>query len=260
MSALLDVADLLFAYGPRPVLTGVDLALETGQVLALLGPNGSGKSTLIKLLLGHLRGQGNIAWDGRPLHRWRRRELARVVGYLPQSPLWEPQQTVLDVLRVGRFAYWGAFGIESSRDAQVVQQTAISLQLEDLLSRHIDELSGGQRQRVFLGRALVQEPRALLLDEPSTFLDLRHQVELLQLLRKLARERGIAILMASHDLNLAGAYADRMALLHEGKIVAEGRPDQVLDPTRLGEVYGVRMQRINRGEGATPIVVPEWQE
>jgi iron complex transport system ATP-binding protein len=175
---------------------------------------------------------------------------------LPQSPLFDNQQTVREVLRLGRAPYWVAFGLESQHDLEVVEQIAQSLGLHELLKRRMDELSGGQRQRVFLARCLIQEPAALLLDEPSTFLDLKHQVDLMQLLRKLARERNIAVLMASHDLNLSAAGADRLVLLNNGEVVANGSPDEVLNPELLSKVYGVTMQRITREAGQTPIVVP----
>jgi iron complex transport system ATP-binding protein len=222
----------------------------------LLGPNGSGKSTLLRLLLGHLTpASGDVQWDGQPLRSHRPRGLARLVAYLPQSPAHEPGQTVLEVLRAGRTPYLHAFGLESPRDVDVVRQTAELLQLTDLLSRPMEELSGGQRQRVFLGRALAQEPRAFLLDEPSTFLDLQHQAQLWQLLRTLARERNLAVLAASHDLNLSAAFADELLLLHEGGIAAAGTPDAVLSPPLLSRVYGVEMERLDR-PGKTPVVFP----
>src|SRR5688572_15170357 len=226
---LLEATDVTFAYGDRPVLRGVSLTLSAGEIVALLGPNGSGKSTLIRLLLGQLTaGGGQITWEGRRLANWRRREFARRVAYLPQTPTFEPEQSVADVLRLGRAPYWGAFGVEAPRDAEVIAEVGGLLDLTNLLGRRMEQLSGGQRQRVFVGRCLAQEPAALLLDEPNTFLDLRHQVELLQLLRKLARERSVGILMASHDLNLAAAMADRVLLLDAGTIAAEGTPDNVL--------------------------------
>jgi iron complex transport system ATP-binding protein len=254
---LLQARDLSFAYGDVPVLRGVGLALAAGEVVALLGPNGSGKSTLIRALLGQLPVRdGDVGWQGRGVFAWRRRELARLVAYLPQAPAFEPEQTVRDVLRLGRAPYWGAFGVESPRDAQVVAEVAATLHLGDLLSRRVDQLSGGQRQRVFVGRCLVQEPRALLLDEPGTFLDLRHQVELLQLLRTLARERGVGVLMASHDLNVAASLADRLILLESGAVAAAGTPAEVLQPELLQRVYGVPMDRIDRGPGQVPAVLP----
>lgn len=257
MSLLLQAHSLSFAYTDQPVLRAVGLSLAPGQVLALIGPNGSGKSTLIKALLGHLRATGSIQWEGRDVSAWSRRELARRLAYLPQSPTFEPQQTVADVLRLGRAPYWQAFGLESPRDVAVIGDTAALLGLGDLLGRRIDEISGGQRQRVFLARCLIQEPRAMLLDEPNTFLDLRHQVEMLRLLRQLASEKSMGILLASHDLNLAAAFADRLLLLQEGRVVAEGPAEKVLAPELLSAAYGIALERIERGAGKTPLVFPE---
>jgi iron complex transport system ATP-binding protein len=253
---LVHASGVSFAYGARPAVAGVDVALQAGEVVAVLGPNGSGKSTLIKVLLGHLRGSGDVKWQGRDVRAWGRRELARTVAYLPQSPSADGGETVADVLRMGRSAYWGAFGIESTDDVKIVEAVCDRLHIDrELLGRRIEALSGGQQQRVFIGRCLVQEPKALLLDEPNTYLDLRHQVELLRLLRDLARERGIGVLMASHDLNLAGDYADRLLVMSTGKKVAEGTPDHVLRPEVLESVYGVRLQRVDR-PGARALIVP----
>ena len=253
---LLRAHNLRFAYGDRPVLRGVSASLAPGEVVALLGPNGSGKSTLIRCLLGQLDAEGDIAWDDKPIAVWRRRELARVVAYLPQSPAYDAGQTVADVLRLGRAPYWGAFGLESARDVQVVADVARQFDLHDLLDRPMDALSGGQRQRVFVGRCLAQEPRAMLLDEPGTFLDLRHQVEMLRLLRTLARDRGVGVLLASHDLNAAAAFADRLVLLEDGAVAATGDAATVLDPALLERVYGLPMERIEREAGRPPVVFP----
>jgi iron complex transport system ATP-binding protein len=252
-ATLLEIADLQFAYGDRAVLRGVTVSLSAGEVVALLGPNGSGKSTLLRVALGQLAGtSGTVRWDGRDVARWARRDLARRVAFLPQSPTSDGDHLVLDVLRLGRAPYWGAFGLESARDAQVVREVAQRLELTDLLDRPLERLSGGQRQRVFLGRCLAQEPAVLLLDEPTTFLDLRHQVELLGLLRKLAAERAVGVLMASHDLNLAAAMADRAVLLDGGAVAAQGKAGDVLEPGLLSRVYGVSMERVAAG----PLVFP----
>lgn len=253
---LLDAASIRFAYGQRQVLRDVSLHLAPGDVVSLLGPNGSGKSTLLRVLLGILRpAGGRIAWDGRDLNDWPRRGLARLVAYLPQAPVADDEQTVLDVLRTGRAPYWGAFGLESERDAAVVSRVAQTLQLADLLSRRMSELSGGQRQRVFIGRCLAQEPRALLLDEPSTYLDLKHQIDLARLLCDLAVHQRIAVLMASHDVNLAAAMSDRLVLLHGGAVAAQGPPREVLKPQLLEQVYGVPMRRIE-SPGDVPLLYP----
>jgi iron complex transport system ATP-binding protein len=255
-SELLAASVIHFSYGDRAVLRDIALSLAPGRIVALLGPNGSGKTTLIRALLGQVHARGTIQWDGKNLSQWNARELAKRVAYLPQSPTIDPEHRVMDVLRLGRAPYWQMFGIETTHDAEVVASVAAELGLSDMLSRRLETLSGGQRQRVFLGRCLVQEPAAMLLDEPNTFLDLKHQIELGALLRKLARERNIAILMASHDLNLAGMIADEIALLKDGRVLKHGSPNQVLEPAILQEVYGVAMQRIDRGGNFPPLVFP----
>jgi iron complex transport system ATP-binding protein len=247
---LLTCDNLTFSYDDQPVLRGVSLRLRAGEIVALLGPNGSGKSTLIRCLLGQLPVTGEIRWDDRPLASWRKRDLARRIAYLAQAQAAEPTHRVSDILRMGRAPYLQAFGIETPRDVQVVRDVAQTLGLTELLDRQIDELSGGQRQRVFLGRCLAQEPAVLLLDEPNTFLDLRHQVELGHLLKELTRSKSLAVLMASHDLNLSGQFADRLVVLSEGVVAADGSAAEVLQPTLLSKVYGVPMERLTRPDGA----------
>jgi ferric hydroxamate transport system ATP-binding protein len=255
---LLEATHLHFAYGDRPVLHGISLSLKAGEVVALLGPNGAGKSTLLRVLLGQLPFMGEILWDGQSVQSWSRRRLARRVAYLSQAPADDGEQSVAQVLRTGRAPYWGAFGLESDEDVRVVAEVAEQLLLTDLLQRPMAELSGGQRQRVFLGRCLVQRPAALLLDEPSTFLDLRHQVELSRRLRSLARDAGMAVLMASHDLNLAAAIADRLILLQDGIVAAEGDPAAVLDPAVVSRVYGIEMRRVEMAGADVPLVFPAF--
>ncbi len=253
---LLEAEKISVLYGKHAALRDVSLHLNGGEVVGLLGPNGSGKSTLLRALLGQHGSDCGVRWNDRPLMTWPPRQLARQVAYLAQHPLWESGQRVLDVLRVGRSPYLSAFGIESARDAEVVAAVAKQLGLADLLDRPLQNLSGGQRQRVFVGRCLAQEPRALLLDEPGTHLDLRHQVELGRLLVSLAHEQGLGILMASHDLNLAGAFADRLLLLHEGRIVADGPPREVLRSSVLSPVYGLELMDVNLAGSPTPFVMP----
>jgi iron complex transport system ATP-binding protein len=255
MPPLLNASDVSFSYAERAVLKNVSVSLGAGEIVALIGPNGSGKSTLLLALLGYLRAAGKIQWEERPLDRWKRRDLARYVAYLPQNPRHDPGQTVLDVLKLGRAPYWGAFGLESDADESVLQDVARMLHIDDLLDRPMEKMSGGQRQRVFIGRCLAQQPKALLLDEPNTFLDLTHQVELGEILRELTRTKNIAVLMASHELNVAGACADKLILLRDGSVAATGNADAVLRPEILSEVYDVSIQRFD-GAGGHPIVVP----
>jgi iron complex transport system ATP-binding protein len=253
---LLAASHLSVSYGKQTAVADVSFALDGGKVVALLGPNGSGKSTLLRALLGQHPSSGDIQWQGKSLAHWSRRELSRQVAYLAQLPSWETGQLVVDVLRLGRAPYLRSFGMESPHDLEVVQSVSRQLGLDDLLHRPLESLSGGQRQRVFIGRCLVQEPRALLLDEPNTHLDLRHQVELGKLLISLAREEGLGILMASHDLNLAGIFADRILLLSDGKLVSDGAPSDVLQPSILEPVYGVPLVRVETGNGRAPLIAP----
>jgi len=257
---LLRAENVSFSYGSTSspqaavALSDVSFTLSAGEIVAVVGPNGSGKSTLLKTLLGHLRARGKIVWQDRLLGKWSARELAKLVAYLPQSPTWLAGQTVAESLAVGRSPYWGMLGLESAGDENAVVEAAETLQLRELLSRSMEELSGGQRQTVLLGRCLVQEPKAMLLDEPDTFLDLAHQGNLCRLLHRLSREQNIGVLMASHDLNLAGEIADRIVLLSSGHVAAVGKPDVVLNPSTLEKVYGVAMERVERAGGGAVLV------
>jgi ABC-type cobalamin/Fe3+-siderophores transport system ATPase subunit len=257
---LLEARNIFFSYGDRAVLRDVSVALAAGEVVALLGPNGAGKSTLLRVLLGQLSGRGEIAWEGRAVAAWSRRQLSRRVAYLPQSPGAEAEQRVAEVLATGRAPYWGAFGLESAEDLRFVGEVARELGLDELMDRPMAELSGGQRQRVFLGRCLVQQPGALLLDEPNTFLDLRHQVELGRRLKDLAEGRGMAVLMASHDLNLAAMVASRLILLKEGEVAAQGTPDEVLTPQIVSGVYGIEMRRVEPEGWKHPLIFPAEED
>lgn len=246
---LLDAGPLNFSYADRPVLRDVSLSLREGELTVLLGPNGSGKSTLLRLLAGHLPTNDRILWNDRSLDAYPRRDLAKLIAYLPQFPTAPEHQTVADTLRTGRIPYLSPFGLESQSDLDAITHVATLLHLTDLLDRPLDELSGGQRQRVFIARCLAQQPRALLLDEPATFLDLKHHVDLLALLRRLADEQRLSILLASHDLNLPSSYADRLHLLHDGATAASGAPAELLQPDLLSRVYGVPMS-------ITPLLAP----
>ncbi len=189
------------------------------------------------------------------MHEWSRKTLARRIAYLPQSPTFDPAHSVRDHLRLGRAPYWKILGLESDHDIDVVQKTAKLLDLTDLLHRPIDQLSGGQRQRVFLARCLIQEPRVLLLDEPNTHLDLHHQVDLLKLLRQLAEEQKIAVILASHDINLSAAFANQLILLNNGAVAASGTPYKILWPETLAPIYKLQVVRLDAPSG--PVIFPK---
>jgi iron complex transport system ATP-binding protein len=253
---ILRCAQISFAYRRSPVLDQIDLSLMPGEVVSILGPNGSGKSTLLKLLLGELRGKGQIIWQDKALGKWARRELAKLVAYLPQNPLIEETQCAAEVLAMGRAPYWGAFGIENEKDVVAIEAVIEKLQIDRTwLTRRMDQLSGGQRQRILIGRCLVQQAKVLLLDEPTNNLDVKYQLQILSLLRELAKNEGLAVLMSGHDVNLAAEFSDRLVMLSEGKKVADGPPMQILQAELLEKVYGIAMEVITRNGGGL-VVVP----
>lgn len=243
-NALVTATSLAVTLGGRRIVSDVSLALSRGEMVALIGPNGSGKTTLLRALLGHVAGTGSITWNGTPLSQWRSRDFAKLVAYLPQVPSYEPGDRVVDVLRLGRSPHRSMIGLETEHDDKVVAEVAEELSLIDLLDRPLDTLSGGQRQRVFLGRALAQEPQALALDEPATYLDMRHQVDLYNLLVRLKRDRQLGILIAAHDLNLVAMHCDRAVVLKEGRVVASGPIDESMSEQTLQQAFGVRVKRV----------------
>lgn len=254
MSELLIARDVSVRLAGRDVLAGINLELSPGRMTVLIGPNGSGKTTLLRALLGHVPGVGDVRWLGRPLADWPSRDLARTAAYLPQSPSFEPGDRVIDVLRLGRCPHGGWLGLDDAADDAVIESVAADLSLADLLHRPVDTLSGGQRQRVFLGRALAQQPKAVLLDEPATYLDLRHQLDLYTLLGRLARERALAVLMASHDVNLSLVHADEAVILKAGRVVAQGDVSAVMTEGNLSDAFDVPIRRVPDGERAIFVV------
>jgi len=242
-----------FCYGSLPALRGGTLEAGRGEVVGLVGPNGSGKTTLLRCLDGILRPQrGAIFLDGRELGEIDPRELSKRVGYLPQGSPPPFPLTVFDTVLLGRRPHLG--WRVGERDLRVVSGLLEEMGVEGLALRYFGELSGGERQKVLLARLLAQEPEALLLDEPTAHLDLRHQLEILDLLRKKTKEKGITVLMALHDLNLASGFSDRVVLLHRGRVFASGRPGSVLTPAHLERVYGVRVRRM--GGRGRPYLLP----
>ena len=248
MTSVLQMIDVAHKHrrGDPPAVEGVTLGVAAGEVVALLGPNGAGKSTLLTVARTTRPTGGVVRWFGRD--DWPRRELARRVAFLPQSPAALPGQAVADVLAAGRSPYWGPFGVESAADREAVAAVAEELDLTPLLGRPIDAISGGQRGRVFLGRCLAQvygQPSAaVLLDEPDAALDLARAADLARLVRSLAADRGLAVVLASHDLNLAARVADRVVLLRDGRPFAVGPPAEVLTESAVAAVYGAAVRRL----------------
>lgn len=235
---LLETQNLNFAYSPIPTLTDINFALDCGGLRALLGPNGSGKTTLLKLLTGLLEpARGSVLYQGKPLKTMPKREIARHVALVPQELNLQFGFTVQQMVMLGRTPHIGALAGPTKNDRAVVERVMDLTETAGLAERVVTELSGGEQQRVVLAMALAQEPQVLLLDEPTVHLDLNHQIEILELVRKLNRERGLTVLATMHDLNLAALYFDNIVLLDRGRIVAEGAPDKVISAERIHSVF-----------------------
>jgi len=247
---------LTVAYNGRAVLREVDIDVAPGEMVAVIGPNGSGKTTLLRAVAGMVgvRG-GEVGIDGRPVAGMPRRELARLVAMVPQDPVIPRGMTAYEYVLLGRTPYIGYWSTDSADDRRRAVEALQRLEAAEFAERPLDRLSGGERQRVVLARALAQDSHALLLDEPTTALDIGHQQTVLDLVDGLRHERGTAVLGAFHDLTLAAQYADRMVLLAEGEVIAEGLPAEVLKPEMLKRFSGARVTVLT-GPGGEPIVVP----
>src|SRR5437764_2282661 len=257
---LLDVAGLTFGYAKQPLLYAVHLQVRAGEMLGLLGPNGSGKTTLLRLISGVLRPrQGKIFLEGRDLHQWGRRGAARRIAVVPQELHMPFAFTVEHMVGLGRTPFVNFLGSQTKHDQSIVQEAMQAAGIDTLAPRFFNELSGGERQRVIIAMALAQEPRLLLLDEPTSHLDIKYQVETLELIQHLNRERGMTIIAAMHDLNLAARYFPRLLLFQRG-IVADAGPAEVLQPKLLSRVYGINVQvGILRGSEHLSVLPPSGE-
>jgi iron complex transport system ATP-binding protein len=258
---LASLSGVSFAYarqdrGPLVVLNDVDLRLEAGELVALLGANGSGKTTLLRLLSGALLPDaGAVEVAGRPIGEWMRTALARRVAVLPQHLELPDGFRVAELVAMGRAPHATRLFASTAEDEEAVDRALRDADARDLADRYPHQLSGGERQRVLVAMALAQEPELLLLDEPTLHLDLAHQVALLAQLRRLHAQRNLTVLAVLHDLNLAAAFAPRIVLLDGGRLVADGPPDEVLTPTRIRAVFGVRMEALRGADGRRHLVL-----
>lgn len=253
MSASIEAHGLAVTIKKTPLLYPTDLAVEPGEWLSIIGPNGAGKSTLLRALVGAIAAEGEILIDGKPTQSMKRAERARSVAWVPQIPTIPPGFRVLDYVLLGRTPHRHPLAAERPEDLAVVHAVLADLDLSKFADRHVDSLSGGERQRAIIARALAQEAPILLLDEPTTALDLGHQQEVLLLLDRLRKE-GRTIVSTMHDLTLAGQFADRLVLLAEGRIVAEGNPTHVLTEKNLADYYHADVRVTN--DNGSVVVVP----
>jgi iron complex transport system ATP-binding protein len=248
---------LRLQYEGRVVVDGLDVTVPAGAVTVVVGANASGKSTLLRGLAGLLRPTaGVVELDGRDIRGIPAREFARSVGLLPQQPIAPEAITVADLVGRGRYPHQRWFRTWTVADDAAVAAALDATDTASLAGRRVDELSGGQRQRVWIALALAQDPDILLLDEPTTFLDIAHQVEVLDLLAHLNRDRGTTVVMVLHDLNLAARYADRMLVMADGALVASGRPDEVLDADLVRTAFGMECRIVPDPVTGSPMVVP----
>jgi iron complex transport system ATP-binding protein len=249
MKPLLEAEHLAYQYSVGQLaVRDISLAVAPASMTAVIGANGSGKSTLIRMLAGLLRpASGRILLDGAPLEKWQPRLRAREVAYMPQSTAAAFPFRVLDVVLSGRTPHIASWSLETARDRDRALEALESVGASHLTGRPITSLSGGERQMVVLARALAQEPRLLLLDEPATSLDLKHRAELMRTLARLREQRGLSVVMITHDLQLSGSLFDRIIALRSGEAVAQGSPDEVLQSGRLAAIFdepNVRSQRV----------------
>jgi iron complex transport system ATP-binding protein len=253
----LTATALQAGYGDSLILDGLDLAVAAGRITVIVGANACGKSTLLRTLSRLIVPRsGQVVLDGKSIHKTPPRELAKTLGLLPQSPIAPEGITVADLVSRGRHPHQGLFARWTLEDEEAVASALVATGTQDLAERPVDELSGGQRQRVWIAMALAQKTDLLLLDEPTTFLDISHQIEVLDLLTDLNHARGTTIVMVLHDLNLAARYADFLVAMLHGKIHALGSPREVLTEDTVRDVFGLESRIIEDPTSGTPIMLP----
>jgi iron complex transport system ATP-binding protein len=253
----LSADDLTLAYDERTVSRGLSVAIPPGRVTAIVGANACGKSTLLRALARLLKPRaGSVLLDGRDIHSLPTREVATRLGILPQTPLAPSGITVVDLVGRGRYPHQRLVRQWTAADEQAVADAMVATETLDLAARRVDELSGGQRQRVWIAMALAQDTEIMLLDEPTTFLDLAHQIDVLELLAELNREQGRTIVIVLHDLDHAARYAHHLIAMRDGAIVAQGAPAEIVTEELVLDILGLACQVIADPVSGTPMVVP----
>jgi len=254
----LKAENITFAYTQEPVIQNLHLEIPSGDFLGVIGPNGSGKSTLLKLLSGLLPPDENrVSFDGQDILTCKRKTLARSIAWIPQDHHLPFPFTVAEVVMMGRHPYLSPLTFESEQDIEITQQAMRQTQTEQFAHRKFNEISGGEQQRVMLASAIAQEPDIMILDEPTAALDLKYQIEILSILKRLNDSGNTTIIMALHDLHLASKFCRRLVLLKEGQIVKDGSPQEVLQKNILEEVYEVSVQIIRNESDGSFLISPE---
>lgn len=250
---ILSSEHLSYQIEGKEILKDISLTFPEGKRTAIIGPNGAGKSTLLRLLAGLARpASGKVVLDGRDIHAIGRQKLAQNLAVLPQGASAPPDTTVRRLVDYGRFPYRSYFRAGNPQDDREAVEWAMAVtQVKDFESRQVMSLSGGERQRAFLAMALAQQPEILLLDEPTTYLDIAHQLEVMQIIEEVNARYGMTVIMVLHDINHALQYADEAVVLANHRVVSQGRPDKVISVGLLADVFGVRAERFVNGQGRT---------
>jgi iron complex transport system ATP-binding protein len=252
----LDAESISFGYRSDLVLRDVSCSIHPGEFVGVIGPNGSGKSTLLRILSGVMSpNSGTVRLDGIPIREIPRRDVAKSIAVVPQETTFTFAFSALEVVLMGRSPHLGRFTLEGVSDLDMAREVMESTDTWHLRDRKMDELSGGEKQRVVISRALAQEPSILLLDEPTTALDIRHQVDIYRLLNRLHAEAGHTVMLVLHDLNLAAKVCDRLILLHEGQVQMDGTPNQVIRSELLSDVYETDLRVEIDSHSGTPVVI-----
>lgn len=261
MKSAIKVKNLSWSYGDEMVLKNIDLTVERGKFYSIIGPNGSGKTTLFKLISNALESKvGSIYLNDRDLKKYSNRELARLVSTVPQNTAVEFDFSVQDIVMMGRAPYLRRFQSESENDLKIVEKAMEMVDIVCLREKQINGISGGERQRAIIARAIAQSTEIMLLDEPISHIDLRYQIELLDTVKRLNREKGITVVAILHDLNLAAEYSDKLFLINKGEIVAKGKPEEVLTESNIEEVYGLKVNLVENPETKKPYIIPIYNQ
>ncbi|MTI46585.1 ABC transporter ATP-binding protein [Sporosalibacterium faouarense] len=258
MKPIVNIENLHFKYDEAEILKAIDLNVPQGSFLSILGPNGSGKTTLLKNICNLLHPhKGSIMIEDKEVERIKYKNLARVIAVVHQGTDVQFDFAVYDVVMMGRFPYLKRFQTEGKEDERIVKKAMEDTSTWELRDKSISEISGGERQRVLIARALTQQPKVLILDEPISHLDIKYQIEILDLCKTLNKEHNITVITTLHDINMASRYSDYIVLLEKGNIRKMDTPERVLTEENIEEVYGIKVDLIRRNENERPIIIPK---
>ncbi len=258
MQEIIRLNNLNFSYGKTATLKNISLSIKKGNIVGILGSNGSGKSTLLKTIFGHLKPKsGEIIYRDKPLTSYKIQEIAKRISYTPQNPIFSLPITVLEAVLIGRAPYIGNYEFENAKDIEIAFDSMNSIGIIDLKNRYVNQLSGGEKQLVSIARALAQEPEVMVLDEPTTFLDFNYKTRILNLISSLNKDKGITIIIATHDISYSISLFDQIVLLKYGAIYDMGEKSDVINEETLSEVYGIDLKVLQ--ENGTVLVIPKQQ-